>query len=80
MKDVLSVTEFKARCLACIGEIERSGGEITITKRGRPVAVLRPAKRTALKWPAGSWAGRGRIVGDIVNTHLDWEAAGPDPD
>jgi PIN domain nuclease of toxin-antitoxin system len=31
MKDrVLSASEFKARCLACLGEIEQSGAPITI--------------------------------------------------
>jgi prevent-host-death family protein len=72
---VLSATEFKAKCLACLAEIEKDGEPITITKRGRPVAVLGPAKIKALKSPAGSWAGRARIVGDIVNTHIFWEVA-----
>jgi len=80
MKDrVVSATEFKAKCLACLGEIEKSGDPITITRRGRPVAVLGPVKRTAWKSPRNSWARRARITGDIVNldTSADWEVAGP---
>jgi len=75
---VLSASEFKARCLACLGEIEQYGEPITITRRGRPVAVLGPAKRNALKSPRNSWARRGRIVADIVNldTSALWEVAG----
>lgn len=40
---VLSAADFKARCLALMDEIDQHGGEITITKRGKPVAKLVPA-------------------------------------
>jgi len=75
---VLSASEFKAKCLACLGEIEQTGEPITITRRGRPVAVLGPAKRAAGKSPRDSWSRKARIVGDIVNvdTSALWEVAG----
>ena len=74
---VLSASEFKAKCLACLGEIEQSGEPITITRRGRRVAVLGPAKHSVRKSPRNSWARKGRIVGDIVNkdTSALWEVA-----
>jgi prevent-host-death family protein len=78
MKDrVLSASEFKAKCLACLDEIEHHGGPITITRRGKPVAVLGPAIRTIQKSPRNSWARKGRIVGDIVSqdTSSSWEVA-----
>jgi prevent-host-death family protein len=78
MKDrVLSASEFKAKCLACLGEIERFGEPITITRRGRPVAVLGPVERRGQKSPRDSWARRGRIVGDIVKKDSSglWEVA-----
>ena len=65
---IVSATEFKAKCLSLLDEMEQGGEPITIIRRGRPVAVLGPPKKTAWKSPANSWAGRGRIVGDIVNT------------
>jgi len=76
-KRVLSASEFKAKCLACLGEIEQFGEPITITRRGRPVAVLGPVKRTVLKSPRNSWAHKGKIVGDIVNMDTSglWEVA-----
>jgi prevent-host-death family protein len=75
---VLSASEFKATCLACLGEIEQSGEPITITRRGRPVAVLGPAKHRLPKSPRNSWARKGRIVGDIVNGDTSglWEVTG----
>jgi prevent-host-death family protein len=60
-----------------LSEIEQLGEPITITKRGRPVAVLGPVKRAPLKSPRDSWAKKGRIVGDIVNTDFFWECAEP---
>jgi len=73
---VLSASEFKARCLACLDEIEQRGEPLTITRRGRPVAVLGPVKRSALKSPRDSWARKGRIIGDIVNLDTSdlWDA------
>jgi prevent-host-death family protein len=68
---VVSATEFKAKCLALLDLMEEGGEPITITRRGRPVAVLAPPKKTAWKSPGNSWAGRMRIVGDIVNTDTE---------
>ena len=76
---VLSASEFKAKCLACLREIEQSGEAITITRRGRPVAVLGPVKRPIWKSPRGSWAGKCQIVGDIVNGDPSiWDVVGPE--
>jgi prevent-host-death family protein len=73
---VLSASEFKAKCLACLDEIEQSAEPITITRRGRPVAVLGPVKRRAFKSPRNSWAGRMKFVGDIVSPLTGWELTG----
>jgi prevent-host-death family protein len=65
---LVSATEFKAKCLALLDEIDEHGGTITITKRGRPVATVAPArKKKAWKSPEGILAGKVKIVGDIVN-------------
>ena len=76
----VSATEFKAKCLAYLDEIEQNGGPITITRRGRPVAVLGRARRAAWKSPRNSLAGKVRIVGDIVNVDMSslWEVVGQD--
>jgi prevent-host-death family protein len=77
---LVSATEFKAKCLTLLDEIEQRGGPITITRRGLPVAVLVPAEKSAWKSPRNSWAGKGSIVGDIVNGDSSlWEVAGPEP-
>ena len=74
---VVSATEFKTKCLTCIDEIEQLVGFITIARRGRPAAVLGPATRDSWKSPRNGWAGKGRIVGDIVKADTSglWKCA-----
>jgi prevent-host-death family protein len=43
LKMDISVTEFKARCLDLIRQVEDSGKPITIRRRGKVVARLEPA-------------------------------------
>lgn len=45
MKDsskYISAGEFKARCLKIMDEVNLKRGRVTITKRGKPVAMLIP--------------------------------------
>ena len=55
---VVNATEFKAKCLALLDQVDAEGGTITITKRGRPVAVVGPVRKERSKSPAGMWAGK----------------------
>lgn len=43
----VAAAEFKATCLRLIDEMNENGQPITITKRGKPVAVLKPVETTA---------------------------------
>lgn len=83
MTDVMvSVTEFKAKCLSLFSEVEAGEKRITVTRRGEPVAVITPpkARKKKLKSPAGSWSGNVEIVGDIMNMDfLEWTVL-TDPD
>ena len=57
-------------------EVNETGEEILITKRGRPVArLVRPNKPELQLW--GSCRDLGRIVGDVMEPVApieDWEA------
>ena len=79
---IVTATEFKTKGSELLTEVEQGGEPITITRRGRPVAVLEPAKATPtqkkLRWksPKDSLAGKVKIVGDIVNFSMfdyDWK-------
>jgi prevent-host-death family protein len=72
----VTATEFKAKCLALLDEVNEQREAITITKRGRPVATLQPVKRKAWKSLEGILAGKLEIVGDIVNFHMPGEWTG----
>ncbi len=63
----VTATEFKAKCLAFLDEVDDRRDTITVTKRGRPVAVLQPVKKKAWKSLKGLFAGKIEIVGDIAN-------------
>ncbi len=67
--------QFKAQCLAIMDEVSRSGEPVLITKHGKPVAKLVPAKRQSDD-VFGYMAGKVKIVGDIVGPVTppeDWE-------
>jgi prevent-host-death family protein len=73
----LTSTEFKAKCLAVLDEIARTGEPVTILKRGRPVAQLVPPVPWGKGYPQDEIIGTVRIKGDIVEPALpsnEWEA------
>jgi prevent-host-death family protein len=74
---VVSATEFKAKCLALLDEIDRQGGTVTVTKRGRPMAMVGPVKTRRLwKSPEGVWAGKVHIAEELLTADRSelWEA------
>lgn len=40
----VSASEFKAKCLALLEDVSRSGAPVLVTKRGRPIARLVPVE------------------------------------
>lgn len=73
----VTATEFKARCLALIDEVERTGEPLTITKRGRPVAQVVPLRLSKGSHPFEALKGTLEIVGDILEPALppeSWDA------
>jgi prevent-host-death family protein len=67
----INASEFKARCLQVLDDVQATRTEIVITKRGKPVARLSslgPA-RGSLR---GAWKNMVRIRGDIVQ--VDWSS------
>ena len=75
MKEV-AISEFKAKCLALLDQVQKTKKPIRITRRGKPVAeVLPPSVARANDW-IGSMKNEIEIVGDIVSPATDpedWE-------
>jgi len=67
--------EFKARCLQLMDEVEETGREVVITKRGRPVARLVPIAEAGARDVFGCMGGTVIVVGDIVSPLEErWDA------
>lgn len=76
--ETISISEFKATCLARLERVRRTGQRLLITKHGQPIAEVVPPSTVAraTRW-LGTGAGTGRILGDLVEpvSHAgDWEA------
>lgn len=75
MKEV-AISEFKAKCLAILDEVQKTKQPIRVTRRGRPIAeVVPPCAVRSDDW-MGSMKGRMEILGDIISPASDpddWE-------
>ena len=57
MAKSMGIAAFKASCPRVIKQMERDGEPVTITNRGRPVAVLSPASTLARSSILGALRG-----------------------
>ena len=74
MSKTIKASEFKAKCLALMDEVARTGERFVITKNGQPVAELGPHKPQA-KNARGIWKDSVEIVGDIMSPiYVEWDA------
>lgn len=75
MKEV-AISEFKAKCLAILDEVQKTKQPILVTRRGSPVAeVGPPAPNNNRDW-IGSMKGKSKILGDIISPasdESDWD-------
>ncbi|CAN5754627.1 hypothetical protein BH24ACT3_BH24ACT3_15480 [soil metagenome] len=73
----ISISRFKATCLAVLERVRVTGEPVLVTRRGEPVAeIVPPAPLHGGDW-LGAMTGTGRIVGDIVAPAADpaeWES------
>lgn len=75
MKEV-AISEFKAKCLALLDQVQKTKQPILVTRRGRPVAEVSPPKPAENRDWIGSMKDM-KILGDIVSPATDeddWEA------
>lgn len=79
MKEV-AISEFKAKCLAMLEEVQKTKKPILVTKFGRPIAEVSPPSlnQKGKSW-IGSMKGEIKFLGDIVSPVFDegdWKEAG----
>ena len=65
--DEIPVSKFKAHCAEVLDDVARTGKTVTITKRGKAIAEVRPPSPVkGARRKLGYMAGQIEIVGDIV--------------
>ena len=57
MSKRIGAAAFKANCLRILDEVERSGEPVTVTKRGRPVAEVKPVEKKERRSIIGAMRG-----------------------
>ena len=78
MKEI-PISEFSAKCLAILRQVQKTGKPVRITRFGKPVAEIVPVRKTTRSNWMGSMKGQIEILGDIVspaNEESDWEVLG----
>lgn len=69
----IPISEFKAKCLGLIEQVDKTRQPLRITRHGRPVADLIPAGPDRKRKFLGDMAGTVEILGDIVSPVIDLE-------
>lgn len=74
MSQTVSISEFKAKCLALVDMVKKTGQPLIITKRGEPItqAIPPPEGEKPTPW-LGCMRGAGTIAGDIISPATDEE-------
>jgi prevent-host-death family protein len=72
----MAAGKFKVHCLRVMDEVQAKRQAVLITKRGKPVAKVVPVDLKGKKDDIfGFYAGKGKIVGDVVSPAFspeDW--------
>jgi len=73
VKTVL-ISEFKAKCIQLLKEVQKNGKPLTVTLRGEPIARVEPVPKPSKRIRLGTMKGRIEIKGDIIRSDLekDW--------
>jgi prevent-host-death family protein len=74
----IAISEFKAKCLALLEQVQKTKKPIRVTRFGKPIAeVIPPTPGTRSSDWIGSMKDTMKIVGDIISPaddEKDWEA------
>ena len=70
----MKASEFKARCLKLMDEVQKTGDEIVITKHGKPISKLVPYRITATTLLGLHKDKITSLDNEIFSTRESWEA------
>ena len=69
----IPISEFKAKCLGLIEQVNKTRQPLRITRHGRPVAEVVPVGPDRTRKFVGDMVGTAKIMGDIVSPVIDVE-------
>ena len=75
MKEI-AISEFKAKCLSLLDEVQKTKKPIVVTRFGKPVAEIGPVSPKPMASWIGSMKGEVKFLGDIISPASDeddWE-------
>lgn len=77
MAETVTISHFKATCLALLAKVKRTGRPILVTRKGEVIAQILPPPppEKPQSW-LGSFHETGKILGDVVLPAADvteWE-------
>jgi prevent-host-death family protein len=70
----VQISDFKARCLALLEDVERTGESLTVLRRGKPIALVLPPPRAT--YSQFELFGSVECIGDVISpamTEDDWD-------
>ncbi len=71
---IMKASEFKAKCLALMDQVNETGDEIVITKNGKPVSILKAYKEVP-KTLFGLHKGKIKSNDDLISPiDVKWDA------
>lgn len=73
MKTVL-ISEFKAKCIGLLKDVQKTKEPILVTLRGKPIARVEPVVKPKKRIRLGALKGWMEIKGDIIHSDIekDW--------
>lgn len=70
MKTVL-ISEFKAKCIRLLKEVQKNGKPLVVTLRGKPIARVEPVVPPKRQVRLGALKGWMEIKGDIIHSDME---------
>ena len=67
----IAISEFKAKCLSLLDEVNKTKKPLRITRRGKPIAEVIPPAPVTKRRRLGYMAGKAKILGDIISPVID---------
>jgi prevent-host-death family protein len=75
MMKIMKASEFKAKCLAVMDEVAKSGQAVVVTKNGKPLVELVPHQAKQKRSLIGLLKDDLVIKGDIISPiDVEWDA------